>query len=288
MNHRSADPEGIAMSNSKLSVTLIDVGHGDSILLEFQNGDDSVYGLVDSNDTKYLSSSYIYLKRFFEKRNKRFPKDSPAFEFVILSHDHQDHKQGLIETMRVFGTKRLWYPASNPGVILGNLLSYANHPRSKVGHVQVVDTHCILPDYWDIKMQLLWPNAGCISSDPNDNSIVLLLTLGKISFLLTGDIGEAAWASITPAIPRNTRFIKVPHHGAKNSVIGANGVAPWLTKCTRWTRLGISCHVRPHSHPHPDAIQEIENRRLKYYRTDIHHHITAETDGSQVWYTYSH
>ena len=53
---------------SSLSVTLIDVGWGDSILLTWKDGPDYRFGIIDSNDTVHLQSSYIYLKRFSKKR----------------------------------------------------------------------------------------------------------------------------------------------------------------------------------------------------------------------------
>jgi hypothetical protein len=52
---------------STLSVTLIDVGWGDSLLIESRDNSDSHYALVDSNDTSSSRSSHIFLKRFFEK-----------------------------------------------------------------------------------------------------------------------------------------------------------------------------------------------------------------------------
>lgn len=53
---------------ASLRVTVIDVGWGDSLLLEADNSSGPYYALIDSNDTSTLRSSYIYVKRFFEKR----------------------------------------------------------------------------------------------------------------------------------------------------------------------------------------------------------------------------
>jgi hypothetical protein len=56
------------MSMSRLSATLIDVGAGDSILLESVDSRGiSHYALVDCHDTPTLQSSLIFLKRHFER-----------------------------------------------------------------------------------------------------------------------------------------------------------------------------------------------------------------------------
>ena len=59
---------------STLSATVIDVGWGDSIFLAWDDGNDRRFGLIDSNDTVYLQSSYIFLSRFFERLPTKTPK----------------------------------------------------------------------------------------------------------------------------------------------------------------------------------------------------------------------
>lgn len=91
---------------SNLSVTLIDVGWGDSVLIESQDDNNgNYYALVDSNDSTNFRSSFIFLKRHFEKKGLRISDAKPIFEFVLLSHAHSDHGQGLKSVIREFGTK---------------------------------------------------------------------------------------------------------------------------------------------------------------------------------------
>src|SRR5882672_4263772 len=94
-----------------LRTTLIDVGWGDSLLLESEedNGEPH-YALIDSNDTSTLRSSNIFLRRFFERKNRSFPTSTPVFDWVLLTHAHADHGQGLKRILSDFGTWRLWYP----------------------------------------------------------------------------------------------------------------------------------------------------------------------------------
>jgi hypothetical protein len=70
---------------SALAVTLIDVGWGDSILIESEHNGTSFFGLVDSNDTVYERSSYLHLKRFFEARGVATARPATIFEFRTLN-----------------------------------------------------------------------------------------------------------------------------------------------------------------------------------------------------------
>lgn len=95
----------------RLAATLIDVGWGDSILLESEDENGELHlGLIDSNDTVYLRSTYIFLKRYFDRISEKISGKSRLFDFVILSHAHLDHGQGLKAIMKEFGTENFWYP----------------------------------------------------------------------------------------------------------------------------------------------------------------------------------
>ncbi len=274
---------------SKLRTTLIDVGWGDSLLLESQDstGTDH-YALIDSNDTSTLRSSHIFLKRFFERKKLTIPSTAPVFEWVLLTHAHSDHGQGLKKILRDFGTKRFWYstPANQPA-FFADLLRYAAR-SSRVGQYDIVDTGKVLPSFGSASMQVLWPNSGQVSQNENDNSAVLAITLGQVSFVLTGDAeADGVWTQIAAQIPQNTGFFKVPHHGSKNGTFTAAGTAPWLANISKTTKLAISSHVRPFSHPDAGVVSALAAYKPTY-RTDEHYHVTVETDGNMVEVSYSH
>lgn len=274
---------------SSLSVTLIDVGWGDSVLIESQDGSGHcMYALVDSNDTTYFRSSYIFLKRFFEKKGLRLPGDKPVFEFVLLSHAHADHGQGLKAILRDFATRNFWYPKSLRWSSLVDLIRYSNSSNN-VEHHQAVDSTKILPAIGDVSMEILWPPHDQIDSrNENNNSIVLVLRLGNVSFILTGDAEEGVWQRIAPQIPNDAQLFKVPHHGSINGTFDNSNNTPWLNNCPQNTLLAISSHVRPFGHPHRRVISLFNSRNRQYYRTDEHYHITFETNGNSVSAKYSH
>lgn len=273
-----------------LNVTLIDVGWGDSILIEYEDGQsNSQYALVDSNDSDTLRSSYIFLKRYFERKKINIDDRKPIFSFVLLTHAHADHGQGLKAILRAFGTRQFWYPKSLDWSTMADLIRFSNISPS-VQHHQSIDDTKILPPLGEVSLEVMWPPYGEI--DPhseNNNSVVLSLRHGQISFVLTGDAEEKVWKRIANRIPADTHFFKVPHHGSSQGTFGARKKTPWLDHCPQDAKLGISSHLRPFSHPDKEVIGLFESHGREYYRTDVHYHITFTTDGThKPWVKYSH
>jgi beta-lactamase superfamily II metal-dependent hydrolase len=277
------------MDYPNLSVTMMDVGWGDSILLEAndQNGEPH-YALVDSNDHQSDLSAAVFLKKFFERKGWVIADHKPVFEFIMLSHAHADHGQGLKNIMRQFGTLQFWYPKSIDWSSLTDLLRFSQR-SSDVEHHEALNNGKNLPDLGNVKMEVLWPPDNQMDqNNENNNSIIMTLKLGQVSFLLTGDAEEDVWQQIAGRIPPDTRFFKVPHHGSRNgSLNAASDSGAWLGSCPRDAMLGISCHLKPFDHPHPKVIQLFENGGRAFYRTDTDYHLTFTTDGRSVAVKYS-
>ncbi len=272
---------------SELLITIIDVGWGDSILIESTDSNGRHwFGLIDSNDTIEMKSSLIYIRRRLDVLGIDPKSRQRNFEFVMLSHAHADHGEGLLAIFKHFGTENFWYPESNISPMLANLLRYAGR-SSKVGHFEAVDRTKLLPNLGDAAMEVLWPRPNRVDANENNNSIVLTIKLGKVVFVLSGDAEVDVWVDVVDKFPRNIRVFKVPHHGAQNGTIGASGETPWLDHCPKRASLAISSHVRPHHHPNQSVLDEFDNRNYQYFRTDENHHLTFVTDGKTVQRKYS-
>ena len=274
---------------SKLIVTLIDVGWGDSIFLESEDSSGNrSFGLIDSNDSTYSRSSYIFLKKYFERTFRDgFPKPH-AFAFVVLSHAHADHGQGLKLIMRSFGTTQFWYPKSTEWSSLKELVRFANK-STQITHHQAIDATNVLPNFGDVSVGVMWPKRGQIDAkNENNNSVVLSFQLANVSFVLTGDAEAPVWQQIAPKIPKTTLLFKVPHHGSENGTFDASGKCPWLVACPVNTHLAISAHNRPFGHPDKAVIDFLKQNNRIYYRTDEQYHLSFVTDGNYVQAKYSH
>jgi beta-lactamase superfamily II metal-dependent hydrolase len=102
------------MAVDELWITFLDVGWGDSILIQARDASgDHFFGLVDSNDTSNWPTTRVFLKRFFERHVKDAgarARSYPFFDAVLASHAHADHVNGLQGVIRQFGTDRIYTP----------------------------------------------------------------------------------------------------------------------------------------------------------------------------------
>lgn len=283
---------------SHLRVTLIDVGWGDSILLEASDpaGGRPRFALIDSNDNadRDYWPSWNFLRKHFGRREDEFTVAKPFFDFVLLTHDHSDHGSGLKRIMKEYGTGNFWYPkvVEEESVILTSLQNYADHNMVQIPN-QALDNEVDPGSLGDAAISVLWPPPDSIDADPNNNSVVLSIALDGVSFLLTGDAEGPVWQQIAADIPDTTRFVKVPHHGSRNGSL-AHGATAWVDRVEGFAeppRLGISCHPNypnRYDFPHADVIARFGQGPCSWLRTDDHYHLTYTTDGQGVSASYSH
>lgn len=286
---------------SYLKVTLIDVGWGDSILIEASAAGESRprFAIVDSNDNAERDywPSWNFLRKHFGLRENEFPVTKPFFDFVMISHDHSDHGTGLKRIMQKYGTGNFWYPrvVEDESVVVASLQAYARHGSVQIPH-EAIDTDTEPYRMGDVEIGFLWPLPSHIESNPNNNSIVMTLRLGNVVMLLSGDAEGEVWDRIAGSIPPETQVFKVPHHGSQNGTIH-NGRTPWVDRVRGFANppcLGISCHPNYPNRfdfPHLNVLNEFNNAGLPYYRTDMHYHLTFmydDTTPGGVDVRYSH
>ena len=133
-----------------------------------------------------------------------------------------------------------------------------------------------------IKIEVLNPDDAAVNSDDtNDASIVIKLTYGTTSFLLTGDAEMPANKAILDhGFDVRSTVLKLGHHGSRTSTN-----EDWLQHVQ--PQLGIISAGRDNSfgHPHPEVIAALENLKIPYIRTDEHGTITVTSDGSAIHVT---
>ncbi len=270
---------------SSLRVTLINTGWGDSVFIESVAWDNTHhFALVDCNDSTYHRPTLNYLRKYFSKNYPDIPGNGPVFDFVMLSHAHTDHGKGLKPVIREFGARCFWYPKSNVWAGLTLLLDYAN-TTADIGFHQAVDDSKIFPDLGDTKVSVLSPLFRD-EADPseNNNSVVLLLTLINHQVLLTGDGGSNAW-NRKISIPGNIRFMKVPQHG--NGTMDAEDSLN-LSKLNKGTILAVSAAGQSRGFPQDPSTAPFAEKDFVILSTDIHSHISYQTDGQQDRIIYTH
>jgi competence protein ComEC len=255
------------MPDDKLRVSFLDVGQGDAILI--QRGSQQV--LVDGGPSPQLLNLEL---------GKKMPFWDRTIELVVLTHPHADHLTGLVEVLKRYRVERALYPDledDSPlyGEWQGLIKEDINYTFAQAG--QKINLG------GDVTMEVLNPQVPPLSgtnSDMNNNSVVLRLCAGEISFLLTADIErEAEFELIAQGSKLSSTVLKVGHSGSKTST------TPDFLAEVNPAAAVISVGENRFGHPSGEVIGRLEKELgAEYiYRTDEQGTIEFTTDGERLW-----
>jgi competence protein ComEC len=240
-----------------LRVTVLDVGQGDSILLQVPEG----AILVDEGPPEAEVDDQ--LRRLGVRR----------LALVVLTHPQRDHVGGAAEVLEHLKVDRVLDPAipfESPDQAAALA---AAHRRA----VPIVRARAgVAFRLGRLRLRLLWPaEPGPSGDDPNLHATVILASYGSVDALLTAD----AESPVTlPLHPPRVEILKVAHHGSADEGL------PRLLELTRPAVAVISCgRNNDYGHPAPSTIGALTAARgLELFRTDVDGPVVIETDGERI------
>lgn len=260
---------------NELRVVALDVGQGDSTLVDLPDGDLMLIdggGLVGSAVDPGVSVLTPLLRA---RRRDRV-------DIAVLSHPHPDHYIGLASALKTVDVGEFWDTgqgrAQGAGPEYGALLAdlAARHVP-----VRSPDTLCDSERaVGGAQVRVLSP---CPSFDPllgpNDNSFVIRVAYGRRAALLMGDAEHETEERLVRTASDSLRadFLKVGHHGSRTST------TPELLAVVRPAFASVSCGVRNRfGHPHPTTLDTLASFHVAAFRTDRVGSISWRTDGGEV------
>ena len=256
-------------SSSTFSIQFIDVGQGDSALIEC----DGRYMLLDGGSTSAGDKVYQVLEE----------KGIQHLDILAFSHLHEDHIGGLI--------KALSY-ATKIDKTIGNS-DYSNKETfRKFEHELGINGAKITVPHTGDKFKLGSAEIEIIdvSAATENDSLVLMITYGKTRFLFTGDIEDEAQTRISDKYQNEKDeaykidLIKMPHHGSTspNSVNGTGSLYRFIrTFMPDYAIIPVGAG-NPYGHPHRETLDLLDDADVKVYRTDQSGDITVKSDGKQI------
>lgn len=201
-----------------LRITYLDVGHGNAALVEFPYGkrmliDGGGFASDHFDIGEMVAAPFLWRSKV------------AAVDYVVLTHPHADHMNGLRFIARWFAPQEFWWNGDVPeAASFGELMSIlekkgirkrlpADLERGReINGVKVEVFHPggegRRPGRWDSRSAL------------NNNSLVLRLSYQGRSFLFPGDIEqEGEKALIARAAPASLKsdVLLAPHHGRESS-----------------------------------------------------------------------
>jgi len=258
---RNSFVSAITEDSTNVTVHYIDVGQGDSILIDTSDRD----VLIDGGPTEAASTVLNYLSSSSITR----------IHLMVATHVHEDHIGGLLAVLNsTINVDEV--PINNQTYASGvytNFMSLAqNHTITLAQRGQTF----LLTE--TANLTVFNPVQPLEFTDANDNSVVIKLQVGNVSFLFTGDAeADAEQSMLNAGLDLQSDILKVGHHGSKYATI-----QPFLDKVAPSYAIISAGKNNTYGHPHQETIQRLPAKGLTIYGTFQSGTIVVSTDGSSI------
>ena len=244
----------------ELTVSVIDVGQGDSIWVEFPNGK---HMLIDAGDVAADAEVLAFLRQHSTTR----------LNALVVSHFDADHIGGMPPVIAApdLQISEFWVSGQKTGEQQQTKLEDAVRDRGLTPTVKQEGMHGTMGG---VKVDVLGPGSH-VYSGKNNNSIVLRLTYGNVSFLFPGDMEKSERKALGKDHPwTHADVLKLAHHGSCTGTdcTFAQQVSP------KYAVMSYAYGNR-HQHPHQEAVNALTLAHAKLYGTAPHGTVTFTTDG---------
>ncbi|HEY7404629.1 MAG TPA: DNA internalization-related competence protein ComEC/Rec2 [Candidatus Angelobacter sp.] len=261
---------GAHLETRKLEVTAIDVGQGDSLLIVSPEGKTM---LIDAGG----SISRVHSEFDFGEdvvAPYLWSRGLEHLDVAVLTHAHADHIGGLARVLEDFHPTQLWVGINPDNEETQQLYQAAAANQVSVHQHTEGDEF----DWGGIKIRVLSPppNWRPKAKHENEDSLTLLITYGKTSALLAGDLVKNMEKLVATESPR-ADLLKVAHHGS------ATSTTPELVAAVK-PRFAVISAGRGNSFGHPKLVvlERLEANHVQTYRTDMLGSVTFLLDGKDV------
>lgn len=233
-------------SSNRLKIHVLNVGQGDSILIESPNRN---LILVDTGPEAF---NYIATRDKIIPYVRRLGYNK--LDMVILSHNHKDHSGGLNYLINNFKVNKIMV-YEKPIDIKHDYIQLSKGDTLKTG---------------ELSLNILGPDEKKKLEDVNEASLILELQYKNFTMLFTGDAPSEELSEVHG----NYDVFKVPHHGSINSL------NMYFLKQNIISNAIISVGKNNFGHPSNKVIEAFANNNINVYRTDKYGDIVIEVTGS--------
>lgn len=247
-------------TKDKLKVHFIDVGQGDSILL--QNGER--FMLIDGGTNSSTNKVLSYLEKTGVK----------TLDYVIATHPHEDHIGGIDKVIDNYQIETLYMPKVTANTKTFKDVVESMKKKNLKAKAPVAGEEF---EFGEAKVTIIAPNNSTYE-DINNYSIVLKVVYGENSFLFTGDAESLSEKEILKkGLDIKADVIKLGHHGSRtsSSLAFLKEVNPKYGVIT----LGKD---NDYGHPHKEVMERVNGMNIKIYRTDEKGDIVIVSDGKDI------
>lgn len=239
-----------------IKVHFVDVGQGDAVLVQGPGGENV---LIDGGERQ--PGVLAYLKKNGVKK----------LDVLVATHPHSDHIGGLSDVLREVPVKEVWIDGQvHTSKTYENFLNAID--RSGAAFNEARRGKEIRAG--QLVFKVLHPREPFLES-LNNNSVVLKLDYGQLSFLFTGDAETEAERSILEYDSNlKSTVLKLGHHGSRTS-----SSEPFLDAVRPEVAVYQAGLGNSYGHPHRETINKLRRLNIRFYGTDTSGAIVISSQG---------
>lgn len=247
-------------------ITMLDVGQGDCVII--RNTNQKVY-ISDCGSSSISRVGKYRLLPFLKY------KGYGNIEAVFISHLDEDHYNGILELLEAMDKERIKISY----LVLPKEIKKLTEQKQKLEELLFLAEEKKIQTVFmkgedrilDGKMEILClhPREGDYTDNANEDSMVLDISYGEFTLLLTGDVEGRGEEKLTACLKNKKQYthkqyeiLKVAHHGAKGSTTEEflQQIRPklGLISCGRDNRYG---------HPAEETLKRLEKYGVKILDT---------------------
>ncbi len=248
-----------------LTVSFLDVGQGDAILIETPDGFEM---LVDGGRNSSVLRELSKQRSFFDRE----------IDMMVSTHPDLDHIAGLVDVLKRYDVGTILM-TTNEGES-GAAAAFALAAPKEGAQITLADAGQVTQLGASTTIQIFSPTGDESKLESNTASIVLRVVYGDTSFMLTGDAPQEIedYLVKTYGTQLDSDVLKLGHHGSKTSTSDA-----WLDTVTPQYAVVSAGLDNRYGHPHQDVIQRVLARNIQTSHTGTDGTVTFFSDGIKVW-----
>ena len=262
--------EAVDVLQPSMRVTFLNVGQGDSILIELPHRRGHV--LIDSGGLLRFQQEEWKQRAPYEVGTQVVVpylkgRGIGTLHTMILTHADADHVEGADEVLREIRVRQLHISPNSFGEAAMDEL------REQLTRATVVSEQRAGQSWQLGATTFLYVSPQDTVYEGNNDSLVLYVEHDNVGFLFTGDMeaeGEAQLIRSYGGVIANLDVLKVAHHGSKTS-----STAAFIQHVNPRAAVVMSGQNNRYKHPHEDVVARFLANGTALYNTAEH--------GTIVW-----
>lgn len=253
-----------AESGSSLSVYFLDVGQGDSILIESPSGNQMI---IDAGQNR----------KALEEISKILPFHDKKIDVILATHPDADHIGGFPAIFDKFEVDFVIEPGVKAETRIFD--DFENSILKSKAQRIIAQRGMKIDLGRGAELVILFPDRDISGLNPNDASIIAKLYFGETSFMLTGDASQKMenYLSLLDDNVLDSDVLKVGHHGSNTS--SAESFVNLVSPKYAIIQAGKD---NKYGHPHSEILDILDKSQAKILGTYESGTILIKSDGENL------